>query len=161
MKSPISRIILNALLMVAIVLAALFIYDKVVGNDNGKGPGGDGEIDPGQPVLEAIKHVNKQVFIEHYNAVDVSYTEAPADWIKAIVRQEFIVLLRGRVPAGFDLEQLTRDDIWISSDGKRIQLTLPPPVVFEGNVSIDFENSRILARSDTCPGFLCQDPLEA
>jgi hypothetical protein len=158
MDKPISKIILNALLMVAVVLAALFIYDKLTEEDNAEN--GDGP-ESGPVVLESIKHVNKQVFIEHYNAVDVHYTEAPADWIKSILRQEFVVLLRGRVPAGFNLQQLTESDIWVSSDGTRVQLTLPPPVIFEDNVSIDFEHSYILSRRDTCPGFLCQDPLEA
>jgi hypothetical protein len=160
MNKPIAKILLNAFLMVVLVIAALFLYELIKGNPPPP-PEHTPTVTSGQPILEAIKHVNKQIFIEHYNAVDVSYTEAPAEWLKAIVRQEFIVLLRGRVPAGFDLEGLTLDDIWISADGSRIQLTLPPPVIFEDNVSVDFENSRILARSDTCPGFLCEDPVTA
>jgi hypothetical protein len=72
-----------------------------------------------------------------------------------------VVLVRGRVPAGFDLQQLDENDIWVSSDGRRAQLTLPPPMIFEDNVSIDFENSRVLAQSDSCPNFLCEDNLNA
>ena len=111
-------------------------------------------------VVEAIKEVNKQVFIEHYNTVDVQFSEAPQGWAGAIgIKQEFIVLVRGRVPAGFDLQQLTEDDIWVSWDGKRIQLNLPPPIIFDENVTIDLENSRVLAQSDTCPDFICDDSL--
>jgi hypothetical protein len=113
-------------------------------------------------VLEAIKQVNKQIFIEHYNAVDVSYSEAPNEWLGRLgVQQEFIVLVRGRVPAGLDLSQVTEDSIWISEDGSRIQLTLPPPIIFEDNVSLDLENSRIFTNRDTCPSFLCDDSLSA
>lgn len=119
-------------------------------------------ITPSIPILEAINHVNKQVFIEHYNAVDVTYTEAPSGWPSLFgIQQEFVVLVRGRVPAGFDLQNLSNDDIWTSQDNKRMQLTLPPPVIFEDNVSIDFENSYILTQQDTCPNFICQDDLIA
>ena len=113
-------------------------------------------------IMERIQHVNKQTFIEHYNAVDVTYTEAPQGWIKVFgIKQEFVVLVRGRVPAGFDLQELSEDDIWISSDGRRAQLTLPSPVIFEENVAIDFQNSYMLAEHDTCPGFICNDDLTA
>lgn len=113
-------------------------------------------------VLEAIRNVNKQIFIEHYLMVDVQYQDAPASWLDKIIRQKMIVLVRGRVPAGFDMDKVTEDDIWVSSDGRRVQLTLPPPQIFEDNVSLDLERSRILTVSDTCPDFLCpQGTLEA
>jgi hypothetical protein len=71
------------------------------------------------------------------------------------------MLIRGRVPAGFDLQQLSEDDLWISGDGRRVQLTLPAPQVLRDLVSIDFDNSYILSQHDTCPGFICQGDLEA
>lgn len=115
-----------------------------------------------QAVVESIKQVNKQIFIEHYNTVDIDYTEAPEGWLRLLgIDQSFVLLLKGRVPAGFNLSRLQESDVWISSDGKRIQLILPPPMIFIDNVNIDFENSRILAQRDTCPDFLCQDNLTA
>jgi len=115
-----------------------------------------------QAVVESIKGVNKQIFIEHYNTVDIDYTEAPQGWLRLLgMDQSFVLLLKGRVPAGFDLSQLQESDVWVSSDGKRVQLILPPPMIFVDNVNIDFENSRILAQRDTCPDFLCQDSLTA
>lgn len=113
-----------------------------------------------QAVVESIKQVNKQILVEHYNTVDIDYTEAPQGWLRLLgIDQSFVLLLKGRVPAGFDLSQLQTSDVWISSDGKRIQLVLPPPEIFVDNVNIDFEHSRILAQRDTCPDFLCQDSL--
>ncbi len=113
-----------------------------------------------QAVVESIKQVNKQIFIEHYNTVDIDYTEAPEGWLSWLgIDQSFVLLLKGRVPAGFDLTQLSEADVWISSDGKRVQLVLPPPMIFVDNVNIDFENSRILAQRDTCPTGICQDPI--
>jgi hypothetical protein len=113
-----------------------------------------------QAVVASIKQVNKQIFIEHYNTVDIDYTEAPRGWLRLLgIDQSFVLLLKGRVPAGFDLSQLRDEDVWVSSDGKRVQLLLPPPMIFVNNVNIDFEHSRILAQRDTCPTGLCQDQL--
>lgn len=113
-----------------------------------------------QAVVESIKQVNKQIFVEHYNTVDIDYTEAPEGWLQLLgIDQSFVLLLKGRVPAGFDLSQLQASDVWVSSDGKRVQLVLPPPEIFYDNVNIDFEHSRILAQRDTCPDFLCQNQL--
>ena len=116
-------------------------------------------------ILEAVKRVNKQIFIEHYETIDITRSEAPTGWLgwleKLGVKQEFVVLIRGRVPAGFDLKQLSVTDIWISADGRRAQITLPPPQIFEDNVSIDFANSRVLSQSDYCPNALCSSDIEA
>jgi hypothetical protein len=114
-------------------------------------------------VLQAIAHVNKQTFVQHNLVVDIEYTQAPEGWFEWLqelgIKQEFVVLVWGRVPAGFDLRQLDKEDIWISSDGRRVQLTLPPPIVFEDSVSIDFDRSRIYSW-DTCPDLLCRDPVK-
>jgi len=116
----------------------------------------------GAAVVESIKQVNKQIFIEHYNVVDIDYTEAPEGWLRVLpIKRSFVVLLRGRVPAGFDLRQLTAKDVWISADHRRVQLLLPPPTIFAENVNIDFEHSRILTQNDSCPDFICQQTIEA
>lgn len=116
-------------------------------------------VQVGPTILEQVRRVNKQIFVEHYLTTDVSYAETPRGWLQPLgalgVRQEYVVLLRGRVPAGIDLSQVGPDDIWVSDDGRRAQLTLPAPRIFEENVSVDLANSRILANTDTCPGFLC------
>ena len=151
------KVIWNALPILALVLLIVWL----LGWFPPPPPPPTPTVTAGPTVLEAVKHVNKQIFVEHYNAVDVTYTEVP-DWIGVFgIKQEFVVLIRGRIPAGFDLQQLEEKDVWVSSDGKRAQLTLPAPIIFEDNVSIDFENSRILAQQDTCPGFICQDNLTA
>ncbi|MEZ4708507.1 MAG: DUF4230 domain-containing protein [Caldilineaceae bacterium] len=126
------------------------------------GSGTQTTIIEGAPIVESIRRANKQILIEHYNAVDVDYSEAPEGWLSVLgIRQNFVVLLKGRVPAGFDLSQIKDEDLWISPDGSKVQLVLPPPQIFADNVSIDFEYSRILVQSDTCPGFLCKDTISA
>ncbi len=152
------RIVWNALPLVAIALVAWWAYGVV--HARIAPPPVLPSLAARPVVLEAVKRVNKQVFIEHYHAVDIDYTEAPENWLRVLgLKQEFVVLLRGRVPAGFDLQELDEGDVWVSSDGRRAQLTLSAPVIFLDNVSVDWENSRILAWRDTCPWFLCRDPL--
>jgi len=113
-----------------------------------------------QAVVESIRRVNKQIMIEHYNTVDIDYSEAPEGWLRVLpIEQNFVLLLKGRVPAGFDLSTLSEADVWISSDGERVQLILPPPEVFVDNVNLDLEGSRLLAQNDSCPDFLCQNQL--
>lgn len=116
----------------------------------------------GNTVVDAVRRVNKQVFIEHYDTIDLDYRQAPQNWLQYLgVEQSFVVLLRGRVPAGFDLQTLNESNVWISTNGKQAQLTLPPPIVFEESVSIDFERSRILAINDTCPDLICENAVLA
>lgn len=158
------KLLWNALPLVLIALAGWYIYGLVTGS--GLFPNRQAVNTPtiinNSTVLEAIKTVNKQIFIEHYNAVDVTYTDAPSDWAGMLgIKQEFIALIRGRVPAGINLEQLSEADIWVSDDGRAVQVVLPAPVIFEDNVSVDFERSHILAQQDTCPNFLCEDSLAA
>ncbi|WP_298816242.1 DUF4230 domain-containing protein [Chloroflexus sp.] len=120
----------------------------------------------GPQIIEAVRRVNKQIFIEHYAGVEVRHLDAPDGWAAFLrnlgVRQEFLVLIRGRVPAGIDLSQLRDEDIWVSSDGRRVQVTLPPPEVFYEQVTLDLANSRIIENTDFCPGFICpQSSLES
>lgn len=157
--SKLPEFIRNALLLVALVVIGVVIGKNLPDSFWGQT---EAKLTGKAAILERVHHVNKQTFIEHYNAVDVHYREAPEGWIRVLgIRQEFVVLVRGRVPAGFDMQRVSEDDIWISPDGRRAQLTLPPPMIFEDNVAIDFENSYILAERDTCPGFICQDDLTA
>ena len=169
-NSSSAAVMKNALIGVAILfglLAVLFLglvtwwfYSHFVAEPE---PVGQVEVPPGAaPVLNAIHSVNKQTFIEHDITVPLIYSEAPKGWIgKLGLKQEMVVLIRGKAPAGFDLSQLDERDVWVSKDGKRVQLTLPPPVIFEENVAIDFEDSQILTQSDLCPDFLCKNSLEA
>jgi hypothetical protein len=122
-------------------------------------------IQVGPAILEQIKHVNQQIFVKHYISVDVTYEETPASWFdlynKIGIKQNFVMLIRGNVPAGFDLSELTEKDIWVSKDGRRVQVTLPAPYIMEDALQIDTEHSRLLAKTDLCPNFLCTTDIEA
>lgn len=157
MFKVIAKTIWNGLALTCIVLSlalATGIFPKLASDSEAP------TIATKAPILEAISHVNKQVFIEYYNAIDVSYEEVAQGLISVLgLKQEFIILIRGRVPAGFDLTELDENDIWVSTDGNQVQLTLPSPKIFEDNVSIDFKNSYIISQRDSCPSSICQDDL--
>lgn len=112
-----------------------------------------------------LRHVNKQVLIEYHAAAVVTHTDAPQGWAQVLsrlgIQQEFVILLRGTVPAGFNLESMQDEDVWVSADGTQVRLVLPPPVIFESNVSLDLERSQILAQRDRCPNLLCEDDLSS
>ncbi|MCB0090173.1 MAG: hypothetical protein KDE54_19850, partial [Caldilineaceae bacterium] len=56
------------------------------------GSGTQTTIVEGAPIVESIRRANKQILIEHYNAVDVDYTEAPEGWLSILgMRQNFVV----------------------------------------------------------------------
>lgn len=116
-------------------------------------------VEVGPILLEQVRRVNKQIFVEHYISTNVRYTEAPRGWLQPLralgVKQEYAIILRGRVPAGIDLSQLGSEDIWVSDDGRRAQIMLPAPQIFEENVAVDLANSQIITDSDFCPGLLC------
>jgi len=114
------------------------------------------------PVVASIRQVNKQIMVEHNNMVYIDYREAPEGWLQLLpIEQSFVVLLRGQVPAGFELNTLQEEDIWISKDGSKVRLTLPAPAIFEENVSVDFSKSRIIAEGDSCPDFICATDFDA
>lgn len=148
------KIVANALVIVAVVIVGWQAYTLFRGfNAPTK------VVEVGPAILEQVRHVNKQIFVEHYTSIDITYTEIPAGWMGPLqhlgIKQGMTMLIRGRVPAGLDLTEMSEGDIWVSTDRRRVQVTLPAPQVFVENVSIDLEHSRILAQSDFCPGFLC------
>lgn len=148
----------RAIIIAAVAVALWWVYSLL---QRPAAPETATTIQTGPVVLEQIRRVNKQIFIEQYLTVDVRYEETPASWFDVYrqlgIKQGFVMLLRGTVPAGVDLKQMREDAIWVSADGRRVQLALPPPRIFEENLSIDRQNSILLAEQDNCPDFLCPE----
>ncbi len=138
--------------------AAVIIWNYIVSPKPSSSPRPVATVAAKPGVIDAIKNVNKQIFVEYYITKDIDYTEVPSNWTAKLgLKQQYVLLLKGRVPAGFDMSTVTESNIWVSNDGSAVQLTLPPPIIFEDEVSLDLENSRVLAQSDTCPDFLCNN----
>ena len=153
------RFALNAAVIVVIALLGWWGINKLTARPTQ--PSAVATVSAQPAVIDAIKNVNKQIFVEYYITKDIDYTEAPYNWTSVFgLKQQYVLLLKGRVPAGVDMSGVGEDDIWVSDDGSEVQLTLPPPMVFEDEVSLDLENSRVLEQSDSCPDFLCSDESE-
>lgn len=151
----------KAIIIAAVAVALWWVYSLL---QRPAAPETATTIQTGPVVLEQIRRVNKQIFIEQYLTVDVRYEETPASWFNTYqtlgIKQGFVLLLRGTVPAGIDLKDMDENAIWVSADGRRAQIVLPPPRIFE--VSIDEQHSLLLAEQDSCPDFLCpQSNLQA
>ena len=56
------------------------------------------------------------------------------------VKEEMLLLAYGEVAAGFDLDKLRDEDIWI--DGTRVQLHLPAPEILYSK--LDTERTRVI-----------------
>jgi len=162
MAKDIAKLVLTSLVLAVLLLAASG-GGILAGRWTHKCP--DGKVWTGRDVKIAIDHVNKQIFVEHGIDMPVHYSDVPNGlWVvleKIGIKQDFTVLIRGRVPAGFDLDELDQKHIWTSADGKRVQLILPAPKIFEENVAIDFENSYVIGHRDTCPNWFCDKDLDA
>ena len=119
---------------------------------------------PRPVAVEKIQEVAKLVSVEAYLAADVHYTsyaDVPP-WLREVleklgVRDEVLILAYGTVVAGFDLEDLTDERLWI--DGSRVQLQLPrPKILYRPN--IDHRRIRTIYHSDRCPNVICTDSVE-
>ncbi len=152
------KFIWNAIPLILVAVAGWWIINTFIAQPQTTPPTTVTTVSAKPGVVDAIKSVNKQIFVEYYITKDIDYTEVPHGWFEKLgLKQQFVLLLKGRVPAGFDMSAVDDSAIWVSEDGSEVQLTLPPPTIFEEQVSLDLENSRILKQTDTCPDFLCND----
>jgi hypothetical protein len=116
-------------------------------------------------VVTKIRDVEKLVAVQQdLNAV-IGYNEAPPGLFNIFkyvgVKEDLVVRIPGTVSAGFNLSKIEERDIWISPDGKRIQITLPPPEIFTDDIQVHFEHAEQLGGWDLCPDdLLCLREIE-
>lgn len=153
-----AKIFREIILYIIIAVAGYWIINGFLAPPQPISPAPVATVTAQPGVLDAIKSVNKQIFVEYYITKDIDYTEVPSNWLASLgLKQQFVILLKGRIPAGFNMSAVDDNAIWVSADGSEVQLTLPPPIIFDEQVSLDLENSRILKQTDTCPNILCND----
>ena len=78
-----------------------------------------------------------------YTAVTEIYTEnMPEGWLDNLLgrKEQLLMLVYGRVQAGFDMQTLPDDSLW--TDGTRVRLVLPAPQIL--TTSIDFDRTHIV-----------------
>jgi hypothetical protein len=79
--------------------------------------------------------------VKYSLTAEVSDVRVPDDLRQQLgVKEEMLLLAYGEVAAGFDLDKLRDEDIWI--DGTRVQLHLPPPEILYSR--LDTERTRVV-----------------
>jgi hypothetical protein len=110
-----------------------------------------------------VREVAKLVSAEAYLVTDIEYVNRPnlPEPLKKIselvgLEEKFVILANGTVVAGFDLEEIKDDAVW--SDGKRIQLHLPPPKILYPPI---INHTKIIYHSDKCPDLICTETVQS
>ncbi|RME78719.1 MAG: DUF4230 domain-containing protein [Chloroflexi bacterium] len=135
--------------LVALVIIALiaFFAGSAVGSGIGSLLSGPSEptatpLPPPVVTIQGIKSQAKLAVVE-YTAVTEIYTENPPEGLIDELlgtKEQLLMLVYGDVRAGFDLQDLPPENLWV--DGTRVRLVLPPPQIL--NSSIDFDRTHIV-----------------
>jgi hypothetical protein len=79
--------------------------------------------------------------VEYRAVAEIQDARVPDDFRQYLgVKEEILLLAYGDVKAGFDLNRLSKDDLW--TDGTRVQLHLPAPEIL--SISIDHQRSHVV-----------------
>jgi hypothetical protein len=79
--------------------------------------------------------------VEYRAVAEIQDERVPDDFRQYLgVKEEILLLAYGDVKAGFDLNRLSKDDLW--TDGTRVQLHLPAPEIL--SISIDHQRSHVV-----------------
>ena len=91
--------------------------------------------------IDSITPLAELATVSYKTMADITNERIPNDIRKDLgAKEQIVMLVYGEVKAGFDLSKLTDKNIWV--DGKRVQLTLPPPEIL--STAIDYERTRIV-----------------
>ena len=110
---------------------------------------------PTPPVVSvtSLRKIAELATVEADLVTDVEVKNVPEDWRKRLgVSERIIMIVHGKAKAGFDLEKIKDEDLWV--DGKRVQLTLPSPELL--SLEMDFDKSHIVDYDRTL--LMPQDP---
>jgi len=102
-------------------------------------------ITPLPPPIVTIAKIQGQAdlsTVEMSTVTEVYNETMPEGWLDATLgnKEELLMLVYGDVRAGFNLEQLKAENLWV--EGQKVRLILPSPQIL--NSSLDFDRSRII-----------------
>lgn len=92
--------------------------------------------------IQGIKSKADLATVE-FNTMAEIYNEKSAEgWLDSLLgtKESLLMLVYGDVQAGFDLDKLSKEDLWV--EGKKARLILPAPEIL--NSSINFERTHIV-----------------
>ncbi len=139
-----------AILVLAIAAAVYFLAPRLFPGQFGPAAA---TPEPDVITIEEIAPLAELATVHYKSVADITRERVPDNILKHLgAREQIVMLVYGDVKAGFDLSQLNEENLW--TDGKRVQLVLPPPKILSS--SIDFDRTRIVAYDRTF--FLPNDP---
>jgi hypothetical protein len=92
--------------------------------------------------IAGIKSKAELGTVEYKTITEVYQENIPDGWLdsKLGTKEKMLMLVYGDVRAGFDMSELSEDDLW--TDGTTVRLVLPTPKIL--NSSIDFERTKLI-----------------
>ncbi len=91
--------------------------------------------------VEEMRRVAELATVKYTLSTAVVSSHVPDDLRRALgIKEELVLIAYGEVAAGFDLQKLSDDDVWV--DGDRVQLRLPPPQILY--VRLDNERTHVV-----------------
>ncbi|MDM8519810.1 DUF4230 domain-containing protein [Anaerolineales bacterium HSG6] len=99
-------------------------------------------IPPPVVTISGIQSKAELNTIEYKTITEIYKENVPDGWLDSTLgrKEQLLMLVYGDVRAGFDLEELTEENLW--SDGESVRLVLPAPKIL--NSSIDFDRTRLI-----------------
>ncbi|MFN8455422.1 MAG: DUF4230 domain-containing protein [Anaerolineae bacterium] len=99
---------------------------------------------PPPPVItiQGIKAQAKLSTVEYNTVAEIYRENVPEGWLDSVLgtKERLLMLVYGKVQAGFDLEKLSAENLWV--EGQRVRLVLPAPEIL--NSSIDFDRTHLV-----------------
>ena len=94
-----------------------------------------------------IKKTAELAAVEYNEVAELDRENLPEDWLDELLgtKERVVMLVYGKVKAGFDLQKLNDQSLW--TDGKRVRLVLPPPQIL--STTLDFNRTHIVYYQNT------------
>lgn len=123
----------------------VFLVGLLSGATGGEAEADVIELPPPTPIVVTIAGIQAQAelsTVEFTTVAEVYRENVPEGWLDELLgrKERLLMLVYGDVRAGFNLEELTEENLW--TDGQRVRLVLPAPEIL--NSSIDFEHTHIV-----------------
>lgn len=128
----------------ALALICIGAFTYVAGTLTSKIPQGSPTNTPLPPPVVSIQKIKSQAELStvKYSTITEVYNETPpAGIVDEFLgnKEKMLMLVYGDVQAGFDLSEMSDENLW--TDGKKVRLVLPSPKIL--NSSIDFDRTHI------------------